>query len=113
MQAWSKRLMATMGPLVTAVFLVALLLAVASLPVGIVLAQNRVVSRRVGFLLVALGVPVAWPGLWIAALLALHPPRVTSVLDLPPFLLPNAVLLLLVGGIASGIYLLATRARNP
>jgi hypothetical protein len=61
----------------------------------------------------AMGVPLFWPGLWIAALLALYPPTVTSVLDLPPLLLPNAVLLLLVGGIASGIYLLATRVRNP
>jgi len=102
-----------MGAFIGAVFVVAFLLAVASLPVGIVLAQNRVVSRGVGFLLVALGVPLACPGLWIAALLVLYPPTVTSILDLPPLLLPDAVLLLLVGGIASVIYLLATRARHP
>jgi hypothetical protein len=86
--------------------LVTPVLAAVTVGAGIVLARREVLSRGVGALLVGICVPILWPGLTMAELMRLIASEYGSALGL---LVPDAVLLILVGGAAAGIYWLATR----
>jgi hypothetical protein len=87
-------------------------LALACLAIGIVLAQKQALNRRYGAWLVAIGVPVLWPGLGMATFLIHYTSRPENPGYWISVLLPDVVLLALVGGVAVGIYWLATRQRN-
>jgi hypothetical protein len=86
--------------------LVTPVLAAVTVGVGIVLARRGVLSRGVGALLVGICVPILWPGLTMAELMRLIGSQYGSAVGL---LVPEVILLLLVGGAAAGIYWLATR----
>jgi hypothetical protein len=90
---------------------VAPLVAIVTLPVAIVLTHNGKLSRRIGAAVVGIAVPLVWPGLSILAFFMLRITPGDGGRYWISILIPNVVLLLLVGGIALGIYLLATRRK--
>jgi hypothetical protein len=92
---------------------VPLLVAIVTLPVAIVLTHNGKLSRRVGAAVVGIAVPLVWPGLSILAFFMFRITPGDGGRYWLSILLPNVVLLLLVGGLALGIYLLATRRKQP
>jgi hypothetical protein len=79
-------------------------LAAAGLAGGIALARTGVLGRRLGAWLVALCVPALWPGLVMVVSAGLMTPSYWIAL-----LLPDLVLLGLVGASAGAVYWLATR----
>jgi hypothetical protein len=86
--------------------LVTPVLAAVTVGVGIVLARRQVLGRGTGALLVGICVPGLWPGLTMVELMRLLGSQYGFPVGL---LVADLTLLVLVGGVAAGIYWLATR----
>jgi hypothetical protein len=72
----------------------------------------ELVSRRLTAALIGIGVALLFPGLPILAFFASYRHPDWGVGTWVQVLLPNVLLLLLIGALAGGLYLFATRPRS-
>lgn len=71
------------------------------------------VGRRLTSALIGIGVPLLFPGIPILAFTLSYRHPAWGLGTWVQVAIPNVVLLVLVGGFAGGIYLLATRPKSP